>query len=101
MFIFLQVPESAIKHHDSGLQDNPVLKRWWLELVLQLNPSHYYQGQLNLQCVAEIPKIYSQTSEVQLSASARNDPVARRGKQNNIHLKRRDKFQLLLLLNIS
>ncbi|KOC69497.1 hypothetical protein WH47_08031 [Habropoda laboriosa] len=50
----------------------------WIEIRIKLQQFHYLNGQLNLRCSAQIPGIYSETSEVQLGAGLR-EPVPERG----------------------
>ncbi|XP_023246648.1 uncharacterized protein LOC106643543 [Copidosoma floridanum] len=51
----------------------------WSEISLQLQPFHYTkQGHLNLLCIAKIPNIYEQASEVLHLGTGVGDPVPER-----------------------
>ncbi|XP_012230893.1 platelet endothelial cell adhesion molecule-like [Linepithema humile] len=54
----------------------------WSEMSLTLQPFHYTNGQLNLRCTAQIPGIYSTTSELQLGTGIR-EPVPERVTSEN------------------
>ncbi|XP_017797668.1 PREDICTED: uncharacterized protein LOC108578784 [Habropoda laboriosa] len=54
----------------------------WIEIRIKLQQFHYLNGQLNLRCSAQIPGIYSETSEVQLGAGLR-EPVPERVTSEN------------------
>ncbi|XP_012283441.1 uncharacterized protein LOC105701344 [Orussus abietinus] len=57
----------------------------WSELSITLEPFHYVNGQLNLRCIAEIPGIYSSTSEVQLGTGLREPVPERVTSENGCH----------------
>ncbi|XP_015606015.1 uncharacterized protein LOC107272894 [Cephus cinctus] len=59
---------------DTGLQSS--------NLTLTIQPSHYSNGQLTLRCIAEIPGIFSSTSEVQIGTGLR-EPVPERVTSEN------------------
>ncbi|XP_031845329.1 uncharacterized protein LOC116432475 [Nomia melanderi] len=54
----------------------------WIEIRLNLQPSHYSNGQLSLRCNAQIPGIYSAVNEVQLGPGLR-EPVPERVTSEN------------------
>ncbi|XP_043270696.1 uncharacterized protein [Venturia canescens] len=68
----------------------------WNELELTLQPFHYVNGQLNLRCIVEIPKIYNATSELQLGAGLR-EPVPERVTSENTAIKASSLTSLTLL----
>lgn len=50
----------------------------WIEIRMNLQPFHFSNGQLNLQCNAQIPGVYSKMSEIHLGGGLR-EPVPERG----------------------
>lgn len=75
---FLQVCEKCLveKHASEEL--------WWSEVQFELPlfPSHFHNGRLTLQCVAQIGDLYKE--DVQITLYNVKDPEPARGKCNFI-----------------
>ncbi|CAK9813291.1 hypothetical protein ANTPLA_LOCUS7781 [Anthophora plagiata] len=71
-------PQRSRGLNDADQQEN----LQWIEIRVKLEQFHYLNGQLNLRCTAQIPGIYSETSEVQLGAGLR-EPVPERVTSEN------------------
>lgn len=54
----------------------------WIEIRMNLQPFHFSNGQLNLQCNAQIPGVYSKMSEIHLGGGLR-EPVPERVTSEN------------------
>lgn len=57
------------------------------ELNIDLKPSHYKSGQLNLRCIAQIPGIYRNISDISYLDPGLREPVPERGKKKNTNKK--------------
>lgn len=80
---YQQYPAQRRDHNDAtrhGEENQGPVQ--WIEVRVNLQPFHYSNGQLNLRCTAQIPGIYSATSEVQLGAGLR-EPVPERVTSEN------------------
>ncbi|XP_014217662.1 uncharacterized protein LOC106646139, partial [Copidosoma floridanum] len=78
-----ETKQSLEKHDYSGYSAgggrSPRQGKQWSEISLQLQPFHYTkQGHLNLLCIAKIPNIYEQASEVLHLGTGVGDPVPER-----------------------
>ncbi|XP_017882284.1 uncharacterized protein LOC108626223 [Ceratina calcarata] len=68
--------------HNNAAHADQLESFQWIEISVNLQPSHYSNGQLNLRCSAQIRGIYSAISEVQLGTGLR-EPVPERVTSEN------------------
>lgn len=74
-----QVTEEPVKNESYSYNNLPFESGpQWRELVLNLQPFHYQNGQINLRCNAEIPDIFYKVGELQLSSDL-GEPQAKKG----------------------
>ncbi|PBC29733.1 hypothetical protein APICC_08227 [Apis cerana cerana] len=89
VWLKIEVENNAITLVESQTRHQPQ-QRWdrndahsdqedlqWIEIRMNLQPFHFSNGQLNLQCNAQIPGVYSKMSEIHLGGGLR-EPVPER-----------------------
>lgn len=69
----------------------------YLFIVTTLNPMHFNNGQLIIQCTAHVSTLYRETSEVQLMSRTR-EPIPERVTSQNVSSRTVSSLHLLLLI---
>jgi len=75
-FPLFQVGVPEIREHSSSPDSRQFS---YLFIVTTLNPMHFNNGQLIIQCTAHVSTLYRETSEVQLMSRTR-EPIPERGR---------------------
>lgn len=74
----------SVGSSNSAYMDNYEVQLGELNIVIK--QSHYVNGQLNLRCIAQIPGIYRNISEISYLDTGLREPVPERGKQKALNI---------------
>ncbi|XP_033334322.1 uncharacterized protein LOC117225106 [Megalopta genalis] len=77
-----QYPSQKWDHNDNASHADQQANLQWIEIRVKLQPFHFSNGQLNLQCTAQIPGIYRAVNDLQLGHGVR-EPVPERVTSEN------------------